>query len=392
MKHNWKHIKFGDAFNLQMGKTPARANSAYWSNGLYDWVSISDMPNGKYIQGTKEKISQKAVDEIGIHLVKKGTALMSFKLTIGKTAIAPYDLYTNEAIMAFEPKEGIDVLADFLYYYLQLYKWTGNRAVMGNTTNKGVIANSYASIPSLDEQQAIVRELDGINHLIDLQEEQLREYDRLAQSLFYTTFGDPATNPKGWSLTEFSTLCDNLTKGPFGSDIKKSLFVPKSKDTYKVYIQVNAIQKDISLGDYYISKEYFEEKMRRFELHSGDYIITCDGTLGKFVRMTPNMERGIISASLLKLTLNELITSSYFESIWNNYLLDKLVHQTRNAALVHLPSATNIGKELIPLPPLALQQSFAAQIEAIEQQKALVRRSLEDTRTLLAARMQYYFE
>lgn len=247
-------------------------------------------------------------------------------------------------------------------------------------------------IPSLDEQKSIVQELDGINRLIDLQEEQLREYDRLAQSLFYSTFGDPVSNPKGWSLTEFSTLCDNLTKGPFGSDIKKSLFVPKSKDTYKVYIQVNAIQKDISLGDYYISKEYFEEKMRRFELHSGDYIITCDGTLGKFVRMTPNMERGIISASLLKLTLNELITSSYFESIWNNYLLDKLVHQTRNAALVHLPSATNIGKELIPLPPLSLQQSFAAQIEVIEQQKALIRKSLDETRTLLAARMQYYFE
>ena len=46
----------------------------------------------------------------------------------------------------------------------------------------------------------------------------------------------------------------------------------------------------------------------------------------------------------------------------------------------------------IMCPPLALQQSFAAQIEAIEQQKALVRRSLDETRTLLAARMQYYFE
>jgi type I restriction enzyme S subunit len=373
MKHNWTYKKLGEVATINYGTRVVQKRDG---GTIYPVYGGGD-----------------ATFRMDTYNRENCLVVARFAMSPKCTRRVVGKFFLNDSGLTLEAKEG--VCQDYLDWHIialndEIYR-TAKGAAQKNLDVKTFTSLSIG-VPSLDEQQAIVRELDGINRSIDLQEEQLREYDRLAQSLFYTTFGDPTTNPKGWSLAEFSTLCDNLTKGPFGSDIKKSLFVPKSKDTYKVYIQANAIQKDISLGDYYISKEYFEEKMRRFELHSGDYIITCDGTLGKFIRMTPNMERGIISASLLKLTLNELITSSYFESIWNNYLLDKLVHQTRNAALVHLPSATNIGKELIPLPPLALQQSFAAQIEAIEQQKALIRKSLDDTRTLLAARMQYYFE
>lgn len=385
MKHNWTYKKLGEVADVVMGQSPD-------GSSLNDSKGI-EFHQGKVAFGEKFLKPSHCYTTAPTKLAKGHSLLLCVRAPVGILNITDREICIGRGLCAVNAKD--DAINEFLYYALRSKQEYFEKNSTGSTfkaISSALVKGALIPCPSLDEQQAIVRELDGINHLINLQEEQLREYDRLAQSLFYTTFGDPATNPKGWSLAEFSTLCDNLTKGPFGSDIKKSLFVPKSKDTYKVYIQANAIQKDISLGDYYISKEYFEEKMRRFELHSGDYIITCDGTLGKFVRMTPNMERGIISASLLKLTLNELITSSYFESIWNNYLLDKLVHQTRNAALVHLPSATNIGKELIPLPPLALQQTFAAQIEVIEQQKALIRKSLEDTRTLLAARMQYYFE
>ena len=68
---------------------------------------------------------------------------------------------------------------------------------------------------------------------------------------------------------KFSECVKYMIKGPFGSDMKKSLYVPKGRDTYKVYIQGNAIQKDEQLGDYYVSAEYFHEKLERFEVHPG---------------------------------------------------------------------------------------------------------------------------
>ena len=157
-----------------------------------------------------------------------------------------------------------------------------------------------------------------------------------------------------------------MTKGPFGSDIKKSLYVPKSADTYKVYIQVNAIEKDASLGEYFISKEYFESKMSRFEVKPNDYIITCDGTLGRYLRLPPTIERGIISASLLRITLKTNILPRFFEYLWDGYIMSRLTSDIRNSALVHLPSATKIGKVLIPLPSLAEQERIVAELDLLQ--------------------------
>ena len=171
---------------------------------------------------------------------------------------------------------------------------------------------------------------------------------------------------EGWTFTPFEDVCVSMTKGPFGSDIKKSLYVPKSADTYKVYIQVNAIEKDASLGEYFISKEYFNSKMSRFEVKPNDYIITCDGTLGRYLRLPPTMERGIISASLLRITLKTNILPRFFEYLWDGYIMSRLTSDIRNSALVHLPSATKIGKVLIPLPSIAEQERIVAELDLLQ--------------------------
>lgn len=159
---------------------------------------------------------------------------------------------------------------------------------------------------------------------------------------------------------KFSKCVKYMVKGPFGSDMKKSLYVPKGEDTYKVYVQGNAIQKDENLGDYYIQSEYFHQKLKRFEVHPGDYIITCDGTLGKYIKLSENIERGVISSSLLLLKLDEeVIYDKYFELLWDNSMLSYLASQARNACLVHLPSAKTIGEIIINLPELSVQREMA---------------------------------
>ncbi|MDO4455075.1 MAG: hypothetical protein Q4B90_11400, partial [Eubacteriales bacterium] len=151
-----------------------------------------------------------------------------------------------------------------------------------------------------------------------------------------------------------------MIKGPFGSDMKKSLYVPKGEDTYKVYVQGNAIQKDENLGDYYVSSEYFHKKLERFQVHPGDYIITCDGTLGKYIKLSENIEPGVISSSLLLLRLDESkIYDKFFELIWDNSMLKHLASQARNACLVHLPSAKAIGDVEIDLPEMSVQREIA---------------------------------
>ena len=229
---------------------------------------------------------------------------------------------------------------------------------------------------SLDQQYEVVSILNAIQKIIDLYQKELSGLDELVRARFVEMFGDPNIEFK-YNSIKFNDLVVRMTKGPFGSDMKKDLFVPKGEDTYKVYIQINAIQKNQSLGEYYISKEYFDRKVSRFELFPNDYIITCDGTLGKYLKLDKNMEKGVISPSLLRLTLqSDKINDKYFENIWDFYMLGLMKKEARNACLVHLPSAKKIGEISIPIPPLELQNQFASFVQEIDKSRLLSNHSL----------------
>ena len=125
--------KLGDIFTLQMGKTPARAKEEYWNNGDNNWVSISDLSTySKYVGETKETISDLAVKESGIKPAPADTVIMSFKLTLGKTAITVQPTYTNEAIMAFIPNGNYPIHPSYFYHFFGGRDWSKgtNRAVM----------------------------------------------------------------------------------------------------------------------------------------------------------------------------------------------------------------------------------------------------------------------
>ena len=117
MKYKLKEI-----FDLHMGKTPSRNNAEYWNSNEYKWISIADLSKtGKYIRDTKEHLSKQAIDESGIKLIPANTVIMSFKLSIGKTAITAEDMYSNEAIMAFHDKHVVDILPEYLFYIVDSY-------------------------------------------------------------------------------------------------------------------------------------------------------------------------------------------------------------------------------------------------------------------------------
>ncbi len=246
-------------------------------------------------------------------------------------------------------------------------------------------------IPSLAEQDSRADSLAKLEKIIDLRTEELRQLDEIIKARFVELFGDPNVEFK-FDSHKFKEYASDMTKGPFGSDMKKDLYVPKGEDTYKVYIQINAIQGDQSLGDYYISKEYFDQKISRFEVHPGDIIITCDGTLGKHLKLNENMERGVISPSLLRLTLDESkMTQEYFEYMWDMYMLLLMKKEARNACLVHLPSAKVIGDVDIPVAPFELQQEFSTFVKQVDKSKFEIQKSLDETQQLFDSLMQCYF-
>ena len=186
-KNEWKKVKLGDVFDLQMGKTPLRENKLYWDKGEYHWISISDMNfSEKYISSTKEKITELAVKKSGIKIIPKNTVIMSFKLSIGKVKIVNKDIYSNEAIMAFIPKTNNYIDENFLYYSLKSVRWNEgiNKAVKGLTLNKTLISQKEIFLPNLAIQQEIASNLDSIADFLDLRKKQLNYLEELSKSLF----------------------------------------------------------------------------------------------------------------------------------------------------------------------------------------------------------------
>lgn len=381
-----------DFFILRMGKTPPRDNSDYWLKGTNNWVAISDMGKSKYISTTSECITDKSVVDCNMVPVPANTVIMSFKLSIGKTAITRKPIFTNEAIMSFLPKTEFadNILVDYVYYYLLGHRWvgTGKKAVMGVTLNKASLSATQFSFPPLADQKQAIAELDKINEVIADCRELLRNLDALAHSLFYDYFGDPITNPKGWDRKPLMNAVIEMFLGPFGSALKTDCYVSKDNAFAMVYEQKHAIKKTLEQENHFINKEKFMS-LKRFEVIPLDFIMSCRGTIGQLYQIPENSPRGIIHPSLMKIRLN----STTYNPAFFKFLLPIIIkeQQTKGNCVQMAITAKELGSKKLPVPPLALQEKFAARIEQIEEQKKSVEQTIAELQTLLDSRMDYWF-
>lgn len=154
---DWKPL--GDVCDIKLGATPATKEATYWRDGTEPWAKITDMTaGGRYVTTTEKKITQKAVRETSVKLLPRGTILLSYKLSIGKTAIAGRSLYTNEAIAGIVPKNPNDVLPEYLYYLLPCLNIEdyAQPAAKGHTLNKGILEKIRIPVPPPTEQTRFI--------------------------------------------------------------------------------------------------------------------------------------------------------------------------------------------------------------------------------------------
>ena len=166
----WKWCRLGTIVKMRIGKTPPRGEQVYWSNGTHDWVSISDMVEGGTIKTVKEKVSDMAVNEIfKCYPSPKGSLLMSFKLTVGRTSILGIDAYHNEAIITIVPYTDVDnIFRNYLLYILPIISNSGDSkdAIKGKTLNNKSLNNLLIPLPPLFEQKRIIAKIELVNSQI----------------------------------------------------------------------------------------------------------------------------------------------------------------------------------------------------------------------------------
>ena len=135
----WKVGRADDFYQINIGKTPPRKEHKWFSTNPADkiWVSIANMGNsGVFISDSSEYLTKEAVDRHNIIMVPRNTILLSFKLTVGRVAIADKELTTNEAIARFILSD--DKYMEYLYLYLKKYDYNS----LGSTSSIATAVNS----------------------------------------------------------------------------------------------------------------------------------------------------------------------------------------------------------------------------------------------------------
>ena len=173
----------------------------------------------------------------------------------------------------------------------------------------------------------------------------------------------PFELPKGWEWCRLGEVAE-YRKGPFGSSLTKSMFVPFSSSSIKVYEQKNAIQKDFSLGEYYITEEKFNV-MSAFRVLPNDIIVSCAGTIGETYILPMNAPIGIINQALMRVSLFEQGMSEYWRCLFEYVMVRDSLMKGSGSAIKNIPPFEYLKNILIPLPPLAEQQRIVAKIEEL---------------------------
>lgn len=180
----------------------------------------------------------------------------------------------------------------------------------------------------------------------------------------------PFEIPENWVWCRIPDILffsnDAIRRGPFGSSITKSMFIPKSSFATKIYEQKNAIYKDYALGDYYINLDQYPN-LKSFLACAGDIIISCAGTIGETYLLPEDAPTGIINQALLKVRLNEdIMLNHYFMLFFQATLKSRVNVDAKGSAMKNLGSIGYLKEDLyIPLPPINEQNRILNKVRQL---------------------------
>ena len=165
-------------------------------------------------------------------------------------------------------------------------------------------------------------------------------------------------------------LENGFIRGPFGSALKKDLFVKKNEDSYKVYEQCVPLEQDKSKGKYYISGKYFREKLSRFEVKNNDFLISCSGVnYGAIYHLKEPFEKGIINQALLIIRVDpHIVDYNYFKYLFTVLLKKTITLGCGDSTIPNFPPMNVIKNVEINLPILEKQRRIGNIIDLIDNQ------------------------
>lgn len=387
MRKGWEYKKLGEVGQIVTGFTPSTKDESNYSPKEYCFVKPSDLPSQGIadIEETEYFVSQVGLSKSRV--LPAGSVLVSCIGSIGKIGILTKEACSNQQINAIIPQDETDsrFIAYSLYAQRFVLESIANAPVVP-IINKTDFSKIRIGIPPKSTQLAIVSELDKINELIRLKKEQLKDFDNLAQSLFYEMFGDPVENEKGWEVKTFGEI-GSVERG---AGISKKDFVKEGLPCIH-YGQLHTILGPRTTKHFTSIPHNLLPKYKI--AHTGDLVmaITSEDVEGSCKSTVWLGDYDIIVGSDAAIFHHKQDGTFLSYYTMTKAFFNEKAKYAKGFKVTHI-SAKEIEKIPVYLPPLSLQRLFAQRIEQIEREKSEVQKSIQDLETLQASRMQYWFE
>lgn len=250
------------------------------------------------------------------------------------------------------------------------------------------VRDSIIPLPPKTTQLSIVSELDKINELIRLKKEQLKDYDNLAQSIFYEMFGDPVENDKGWEVKKLKDIVSENCSISYGivqpgENVENGVPVVRPVDMNGTFVFRQGLKNT--------TKE-ISDSYKRTILKGNEILMCVRGTTGVITMATSDLKDCNVTRGITPIECGPSCNRCFlYYQILSPNVQYYIKEHTRGIALKQI-NMKDVREIPLFLPPLPLQHLFAQRIEQIERQKSAVQKSITDLETLLASRMQYWFE
>lgn len=375
-KSEWKTIKLGKAATFINGYA---FKPSQWSDKGLPIIRIQNLT------GSSNEVNYYSGTYDSKYLIDNGDILVSWSASLGV-----YEWNNNQALLnqhIFKVVfDKIELDKRFFMFLIQIKIEEMLKHIHGATMKhitKKDFDNISILLPSISTQRQIATTLDKASELISLRKKQLEELDKLAESVFFEMFGDPVKNERGWEKKKIEQVGNTITGNTPSREIDRYY-----NSNYIEWIKTDNIVEGFLYPLF--AKEYLSEEgftKGRF-VDSGAILITC---IAGSIRSI-----GTVCLTDRKVAFNQQINAfipkqNILNSLFTIKLLQHSKHYIQSNAtngMKHIITKSIFNNLIIPIPPLPLQQHFAAIIEKIEQQKAEVRKALKESEDLFQKLMQ----
>ena len=386
--------KLGEICAFQSGGTPSKNKPEYFG-GEIPWISTTALNGGKINEADAVAwITPKAIRESAAKIVPANSIMIGTRVGIGKVAINTVEMSTSQDVISLINIDEDKWYKPYLCKLLLSKKDYFNSQARGATI-KGIKIDVVANIdvPEIDytTQRKVAATLNKIDTLIFLRKQQLAKLDELVKARFVEMFGDPADNVNNLPASPMTAICQ-IIDGDRGKNYPKQ--EEFSDSGFCLFLNAkNVTAQGFSFENCTYITEEKDALLRNGKLCRGDVVLTTRGTIGNlaFYDTSVPYENIRINSGMVILRMNKQVVSEIFFIEQFKMQLDSIKSRIASgSAQPQLPISTMNKIEMI-LPPIELQNQFAAFVERVSQQKQTVQQSLEKLELMKKALMQEYF-